>query len=515
MTNCFHECERLKLSSIVFPALGTGNLKYPPQVTSQLMIQAAVNYMSTNHTSIKLVYYAVMDPIYSTFQSELAKIQSTCINGSTKESLKSKATSSSNDTFMIDDISVNIIQGDISDEKTDTIVNSTTSDMKLADTGACGALLKKAGPGLQKECDAYIARSKELKCGDVALIPKCGGLQCKAVLHVNCDPKSNILPNAVCACLNTAEDNEFSSISFPALGTGAQQCPPDTAAEKLLEGVKKFIDGRRSHSVRMIRIVIFVPEIYQAFLGVFNKALSVPASESWLATKVKGAMTYLWSGNDHQDSINKEEDDTFETVDNIGCDTIATTVCINIYGETEKNVQAAEAKVDAIIGNNFRPSNIENDLINELSSSAIEQLKQFSRENNVAITIERHPLNEIRLHGEVLNVVKVYSKVQSVLANLEKQNEQAERLLEAVEWQHKNSDGVFTSYDALLNYNIEKAYELDQKGVFVNPDQKDFKVDFATKMEHCNGKVTPVQRLDKSSQGKIPEQFQCAVYLFC
>ena len=145
----------------------------------------------------------------------------------------------------------------------------------------------------------------------------------------------------------------------------------------------------------------------------------------------------------------------------------------------------------------------------------MEQLKQFSRENNVAITIERYPMNEIKLHGEVLNVAKVYSKVQSVLANLYKQNEQAERLLEAVEWQHKNSDGVFTSYNALLNFNIEKAYELDQKGVFVNPDQKDFKVDFATKMEHCNGKVTPVQQLDKSSQGKIPEQFQCAVYLFC
>jgi O-acetyl-ADP-ribose deacetylase (regulator of RNase III) len=47
MTRCLKEAEERKLSSIAFPALGTGILGYPPCLTAKTMFDAVEEYQKT------------------------------------------------------------------------------------------------------------------------------------------------------------------------------------------------------------------------------------------------------------------------------------------------------------------------------------------------------------------------------------------------------------------------------------------------------------------------------------
>lgn len=466
--------------------------------------------MSSNPScSITAVYFAIYkdDNLYGIFQHALNKIQTTTtttygVKGAadTKGVHDSSTTATHvQTTYTINNITTNIIKGDITEESSDIIVNSAARDMKLASTPIGKALLNKVGPSLQNECDAFIAQSHELKSGIVACTRTCGGLKCKMVFHVHVDRVESI-PDTVCKCLVEAEAKGYSSISLPALGTGAGKCPPDIAAGKILEGINLFTSSRKSYSLNTIQIVIYLPEMYQVFLDTFNKSQS-----SWFfinAVKGIGAKIVgsIWSGEGSVKEPKHEQDHSEQHCD----DTVQATVTFTIYGEADQAVEAAETMMYEVIQKTFQPRSIESAIINELSSSEVKELQKCGEVNKVNIKIYRDPINEIILNGEATNVAKVYSLVQASLANHEKQvliKEQAERMLGTTEWQHENADGSFATYDVLQNYSIEKAYELDSNGEYVC--DSGFKIDFAARTHYdANGKTWKVHRLDKRMHGK-------------
>lgn len=53
--------QQLHVQSVAFPALGTGVLKYPPDVVAKLLVDATAEYVSSNRTTglreIKLVVF--------------------------------------------------------------------------------------------------------------------------------------------------------------------------------------------------------------------------------------------------------------------------------------------------------------------------------------------------------------------------------------------------------------------------------------------------------------------------
>ena len=503
MQKCFNECSRLKLTSIAFPALGTGNLKYPPLVTAEIMIKATIEYMTSNPSPTTSVYFTIYndDHLCSIFEDELRKFQSLATIGQAtpvEPNSISASVANISGTYMIQNITISIVKGDITDERSDVIVNSANSDLQLEKTVIGRALLKKAGPTLQQQCNAIISKSNELMRGAVACTSACGSLKCKAVFHVDISG-SHSIAKSVHACLNEAEGKQYDSISFPALGTGAHHCTPNDAATYILEGIKLFTTSRKSQLLNTIRIVVFMPEMYQIFLDVFNTPKSL-----W--NRITGAIynnvSSLWS-NDGNTKTTRTKPESH--IERRADDMLATTVHIKIYGEIDHMVEAAESKMYEIIRKTFEPRTIENPIIGKLSSDEMEQLRKFSGDNNVSINFD-FAINEITLEGEVTNVAKVYAFVQTTLANYDKQGlimEQAESMLNVIEWQHQNPDGSFTPYDALQNYYIEKEFGLNPKGEYQCTSKDGFKIDFSARMQFdVNGKSTKVQRLNKSTQGK-------------
>lgn len=336
------------------------------------MIKATVDYMSINpSSSITTVYFAIYkdDNLYSIFQHAINKIQTTAAmtcgvteKATSKDILGDGATATHvQGTYMMNNITVNIVKGDITEESSDVIVNSASTNMKLGSTPIGKALLNKVGPSLQNECDAFISRSHELKSGIVACTHTCGGLKCKVVFHVHIDRVESI-PDIVRMCLDEAETKGYSSISLPALGTGGCKCPSDIAAGKILEGINLFTSSKKSHSLKAIKIVIYLPEMYQVFLDTFNKSQS-----SWFTTAVKGigamigSIGSIWSSEGIVKETRHEQDHIEEHWDH----TIPVSVTFTIYGETDQTVEAAETKMYEVIQKTFQPKSIESPIINE------------------------------------------------------------------------------------------------------------------------------------------------------
>ena len=117
-----------------------------------------------------------------------------------------------------------LIQGDITDYKTDAIVNAANNELWMG-SGVAGAIKAKGGIEIEEEAKA----KGPIKVGE-AVATTAGKLKAKFVIHaavMGQDSKTNenYIRNATLSSLKEAEELNLSSIAFPALGTGVGGFP--------------------------------------------------------------------------------------------------------------------------------------------------------------------------------------------------------------------------------------------------------------------------------------------------
>ncbi|XP_046542322.1 uncharacterized protein LOC124252713 isoform X3 [Haliotis rubra] len=120
---------------------------------------------------------------------------------------------------------VTLVSGDITQEKTDAIVNSTNVLLKLNEGGISMCILEAAGPAIQEECRAKYPNGLQ----EGALATTGGGnLACRNIYHVflpdtwetDQHNTEQCLRDAVEQILHQADSDGHKTISFPPLGTG-------------------------------------------------------------------------------------------------------------------------------------------------------------------------------------------------------------------------------------------------------------------------------------------------------
>lgn len=138
---------------------------------------------------------------------------------------------------------VNLIVGDITDQKTDAIVNAANENLILG-AGVAGAIRRKGGPSIQEACN----RLQKVPTGD-AQITTAGNLEAKYIIHAVGPVFKNytqaeatqLLFMAVKNSLFKMKEHELTSISFPALSTGIYGFPKKKAAETMLRSILDFL----------------------------------------------------------------------------------------------------------------------------------------------------------------------------------------------------------------------------------------------------------------------------------
>jgi O-acetyl-ADP-ribose deacetylase (regulator of RNase III) len=149
---------------------------------------------------------------------------------------------------------------DITKEATDAIVNAANSSL-LGGGGVDGAIHRIGGPAILEECRKIAARIGRLPAGD-AVITTGGKLPAKYVIHtvgpvfrggVHGEPET--LASCHRQSIRIADEKGLTSISFPAISTGAFGYPVIDAAKV---GISAAIDALRSaKSVKLCRFVLF------------------------------------------------------------------------------------------------------------------------------------------------------------------------------------------------------------------------------------------------------------------
>ena len=158
-----------------------------------------------------------------------------------------------------------IQQGDLTEMDTDAIVNAANNDLVLGG-GVAGAIRRKGGEEIQKECDAI----GSIPVG-YAAITGGGKLKARHVIHaasmeLGGATTAESLRGSTAHSLRIAAERQLKSISFPAVGTGIAGFPMKECASIMLQEAAQHL--KSDTSIEKIYFVLFDDEA----CGIFERA---------------------------------------------------------------------------------------------------------------------------------------------------------------------------------------------------------------------------------------------------
>lgn len=158
---------------------------------------------------------------------------------------------------------IKLVQGDITKQATDAIVNAANSSL-MGGGGVDGAIHRAGGPVILDDCRKIVARQGGCKTGE-AVITKGGNLAAKFVIHTvgpvwkgGDKGEEQLLANAYKNSLLLASENNIQSIAFPNISTGIYHFPKDKAAAIAVATVRSFLDNH--NTVQEVLFVCFDEE---------------------------------------------------------------------------------------------------------------------------------------------------------------------------------------------------------------------------------------------------------------
>jgi O-acetyl-ADP-ribose deacetylase (regulator of RNase III) len=167
---------------------------------------------------------------------------------------------SENTTFRVNKATVSIIQGDITRQATDAIVNAANSSL-MGGGGVDGAIHNAGGPAILEECRKIVTRQGRLPAGQ-AVMTTAGKMKARYVIHTvgpvwhgGSQKEAETLASAYRESLKLAASHNLSSVSFPSISTGAYGYPVDKAARIALRAVAAFL--AEASSIREVVFVLF------------------------------------------------------------------------------------------------------------------------------------------------------------------------------------------------------------------------------------------------------------------
>lgn len=175
------------------------------------------------------------------------------------------------------DCILEIVQGDITQETTDAIVNAANSHLAHG-AGVAGAIASRGGRIVVEESAAWVREHGPVS-HDHPAWTRAGNLPCRFVIHAvgpiwGSGDEDAKLGAAVRGSLERAEELKLTSISFPAISTGIFGFPVSRAAQVMLASLSGWVKEHPATGLKRIHLVLFDVDTARTFTAAARACLA-------------------------------------------------------------------------------------------------------------------------------------------------------------------------------------------------------------------------------------------------
>ena len=168
---------------------------------------------------------------------------------------------------------IQIVQGDITTENVDAIVNAANENLQHGG-GVAWAISNKGGAAIQSESDDWVSQRGPVSHSHPAWTSG-GLLPAKFVIHAvgpvwGSGDEDKKLSDAVTGSLRVADELRCSSIAMPAISTGIFGFPKDRAAGIIFSAIEKYFEGNSSN-LKVVKLVLFDQTSAEVFIKAWGK----------------------------------------------------------------------------------------------------------------------------------------------------------------------------------------------------------------------------------------------------
>jgi O-acetyl-ADP-ribose deacetylase (regulator of RNase III) len=164
---------------------------------------------------------------------------------------------------------IRIIEGDITEQDTDAVVNAANNELWMG-SGVAGAIKRAGGSEIEREAVA----KGPIPIGEAAITTG-GKLKARHVIHAagmgrDLRTDEGKIRQATTNSLRRADENGLKSIAFPSIGTGVGGFPLEKAAEVMIGSVKNYLEENQS-GLELIVFVLFGKDAFNVFNSTLKK----------------------------------------------------------------------------------------------------------------------------------------------------------------------------------------------------------------------------------------------------
>ncbi|XP_026865825.2 poly(ADP-ribose) polymerase family member 14-related sequence 1 [Electrophorus electricus] len=520
MSKCLDEAEQRKQGSIVFPAIGTGNLGFPKSLVASLMLDSIVQYSKKNPKHVQKVMFALHPKDTETikaFTDEFNKsfnTQSSPTSAVTQQQYKgpfSKITSPISGTYetMVGGVMLQVLNGDITIEKTDVIVNSSNDDFTMK-SGVSKAVLDAAGPIVEAECKQLGAQQNQ-----GLIMTQQGNLQCKKIIHISGKSNPAIIRQLVMQALKICVQQNFTSISFPAFGTGQGGVNAGLVADAMLDAVIDFVKQTPQSSLRLVRIVIFqAPMLADFHQSMLKREATDKQKKGTTLTKI---ISYAksWFGSGDKD-VKQQKGKSFVMEDKV-----VHAACFSICGPSQAAVHRTQQWLEKLISEEQAFQEISDAVILSLSDKDIQRIQDLQQDMDISVRMEFKSQAAaaggsgeatIIVEGITRDVLAAASEIQTMIKRTREEvdlKKQISMTLDLVDWQYQQG-GQYHSFDPQTNYFLEKALAVDAHQADITFQGQLYKVTMPDGPAVSGSNQMNIRRVDKlnvASTDSLPQEW--------
>ncbi|KAL7848452.1 hypothetical protein AOLI_G00231700 [Acnodon oligacanthus] len=528
ITDCLKKAEHQKMASISFPAIGTGNLGFPKDLVSSILLRGIHEFSANVQPQfLKEVTVIVHPSDNETVQSFIKSFRGgrpgpftkgayAIPQQSPKKSPNARPSQSPGlfgvvstptlgvHSVQVGHVTLEVSSGDITKERSDAIVNSSNGSFSLK-AGVSKAILDAAGLTVEQEC-AQIVNATNLQQREM-IVTSGGQLPCRRIIHIIGRNTPPAIKDAVYSVLKLCEDQKFSSVAFPALGTGQGGASPSAVADAMIDAVIDFVKKKKGSHLQSVKFLIFqtsmVSDFHQSMLRRQQEGVEEEKSViGWFKEKFSSATSYIMGNSPEASRPFRTEHEDFVMVGEEFEPAV-----FQLCAETQQDLNEAREVINSFIVREQTSSSIRDSAINSFTREDAEMLSNLQRELTVSIQLNKNgPEPVITVEGLTRDVVKAESTIRDMIRKVEK-NEARKReafmVSSLVEWQYLDRANNLVPFDIYTNYDLEEAFGKKQPRIKIKVNSEEVEVDLTRRVAYSGNRRIELKRVDKKDQPSV------------